>query len=150
MNGVLCHHMIAVVKSSRVEGLTTTNAMPSWWSTKKWCNQYPQGQICTNINISSLTANHTTDPTWSYCPPSIAPQKDGHPKTAKRFKISLELTNQKKAKVSVQQQMENKIQEGSKDEKGGTTSQKEKEIRLSVKDGCLVRDGYYGHLVEMY
>jgi hypothetical protein len=35
VNGVPCHHMIAVVKSSRVEGLTTTNAMPSWWSTKR-------------------------------------------------------------------------------------------------------------------
>ena len=28
------------------------------------------------------------------------------------------------------------IQEGSKDEKGGKSRQKEKEIRLSVKDGC--------------
>ena len=30
VNGIPCHHMIAVVKSSRVEGLTATNAMPSW------------------------------------------------------------------------------------------------------------------------
>ncbi len=43
-----------------------------------------------------------------------------------------------------------RIREGSKDEKEGTKSQKEKEIGLSVKDGWLVRDGYFGHLVEMY
>ena len=33
-----------------------------------------------------------------------------------------------------------RIQEGSKDEKGEKSSQKEKEIGLSVKDGCYVRD----------
>ncbi len=42
------------------------------------------------------------------------------------------------------------IQEGRKDEKGGKTSQKMKEIRLSVNDGILVRDRYFGHLVEIY
>ena len=35
VNGIPCHHMIAVVKSSRPEGLTATNAMASWWSKKK-------------------------------------------------------------------------------------------------------------------
>jgi hypothetical protein len=97
--------MIAVVKSSRVEGLTTTNAMPSWWYTKKWRNQYPQGLILTNINMSSLTANHTADPTWSYCQPVIAPRKAGRPKIGNRFKSPVEVTKQKKAKVSVQQEM---------------------------------------------
>ena len=53
----------------------------------------------------SLTANHTADPTWSYCPPSIAPLKAGRPKTEKRFKSPVEVTKQKKAKVSVQQEM---------------------------------------------
>ena len=47
VNGIPCHHMVAVVKSSRIEGLIATNAMPSWWSTKKWSNQYLQGQTST-------------------------------------------------------------------------------------------------------
>ena len=149
VSGVQCHHMIAVVKSSRVEGLTVTNAMPIWWSTKKWRNQYPQGQKCTNINMSTLTTNHKADPTWRYCPPSIAPQKSGRPKTAKRFKSPQELTTQKKAKVSNQQQMENESKKAAKMKKGEKQGKKKKN-RLSVKNGCSVRDGYYGHLVEMY
>ena len=61
VNRVPCHHMIAVVKSSRVDGLTATNAMPSWWLTEKWSNQYPQGTQCATINMSTLTNNHTAD-----------------------------------------------------------------------------------------
>jgi hypothetical protein len=29
-DGVPCHHMVAVVKSSRIEGLMASNAMPYW------------------------------------------------------------------------------------------------------------------------
>jgi hypothetical protein len=34
IDGVPCHHMVAVVKSSRIEGLTASNVMPYWWSTE--------------------------------------------------------------------------------------------------------------------
>jgi hypothetical protein len=118
--------MIAVVKSSRVEGLTSTNAMPSWWSTNKWRNQYPQGHICANIHLSTLTTNHTADPTCRYCPPSIAPRKAGRPKTPKRLKSPLELTNQKKATVSVQQQMEKESKKAAKMKKGEQQAKKRK------------------------
>ena len=111
VNGIPCHHMIAVVKSSmsmvEVEGLTATNAMPSWWTTKKWHNQYPQEAKCATINMSTLTTKHTADPSWRYCPPYIAPQKSGRPKIAKRFKSPLEQMTQKKEKAYVQKQMEN-------------------------------------------
>jgi hypothetical protein len=40
-DGAPCHHMVAVVKLSRIESLTATNSMPVWWSTECWCNQYP-------------------------------------------------------------------------------------------------------------
>ena len=126
VNGVPCHHMIAVVKSSRVEGLTSTNAMPCWWYTKKWRNQYPQGQIGSNINMSSLTANHTADPTWRYCQPSIAPRKAGRPKTETRFKSPVELTKQKKAKVSVQQEMTKESKKAARMKKGEKLAKKRK------------------------
>jgi len=126
VNGVPCHHMIAVVKSSRVEGLTSTNSMPCWWYTKKWRNQYPQGQIGSNINMSSLTANHTADPTWRYCQPSIAPRKAGRPKTETRFKSPVELTKQKKAKVSVQQEMTKESKKAARMKKGEKQAQKRK------------------------
>ncbi len=99
--------------------------------------------------MSSLTANHTADPTWTYCAPSIVPRKTGRPKTEKRFKSPVELTKQKKAKVSVQQEMENESKKAARMKKG-KTSQKDKEIGLSVKDGSWLRDGYFGHLVQMY
>jgi hypothetical protein len=40
-DGIPCHHMVAVVKSSRIEDLTATNSMPVWWTTECWRNQYP-------------------------------------------------------------------------------------------------------------
>jgi hypothetical protein len=33
--------MVAVVKSSRIEGLNATNSMPVWWTMECRCNQYP-------------------------------------------------------------------------------------------------------------
>ena len=114
MNGIPCHHFIAVVKSSSVEGLTAINAMPSWWSKNKWRNQYPQGATYANINMSTLTTKHTADPSWRYCPPYIAPQKTGSPKNDKRIKSQLETTKQKKAKESVQQQMDKESKKAAK------------------------------------
>jgi hypothetical protein len=40
-DGIPCHHMVAVVKLSRLDGLTATNSMPVWWTTECWHNQYP-------------------------------------------------------------------------------------------------------------
>ena len=33
--------MVAVLKSSRIEGLTASNATLYWWSTDCWRNQFP-------------------------------------------------------------------------------------------------------------
>ena len=99
VNGVPCHHMIAVVKSSRVEGLTSNNAMPNWWTTQMWRKQYPKWNGYEILNKSPLTSNHTPDPIWRYCPPFVAPSKPGRPKIPKRFKSPLEKIKKKKAKV---------------------------------------------------
>ncbi len=32
-DGIPCHHMCAVVKSYRIDGLNETNVMPTWWHT---------------------------------------------------------------------------------------------------------------------
>jgi hypothetical protein len=42
VDGIPCHHMIAVVKSGRIDGLTVDNAMPEWWTTELWRQQYPK------------------------------------------------------------------------------------------------------------
>ena len=108
VNGVPCHHMIAVVKSSRVEGLTSNNAMPNWWTTQMWRKQYPKWNGHEILNKSSLTSNHTPDPIWRYCPPYAAPSKPGRPKIPKRFKSPLELMKKKKAKVGEHKMLESK------------------------------------------
>ncbi len=41
INGIPCHHMCAVVKSYRIDGLNETNVMPIWWHTSHWRKQYP-------------------------------------------------------------------------------------------------------------
>jgi len=40
-DGVPCHHMIATVKSSWIEGLNPNNAMPFWRKTECWRRKYP-------------------------------------------------------------------------------------------------------------
>jgi hypothetical protein len=42
IDGVPCHHMVAVVKSSKLEGLNSNNAMPKWWTTAMWRLQFPK------------------------------------------------------------------------------------------------------------
>ena len=149
VNGIPCHHMISVVKSSRVEGLTATNAMPSWWSTKTRRNQYSQEAKCASINMSTLTTNHTADQSWRYCPPYIAPQKSGRPKIAKRFKSPLEQMKQKKEKVSVQKQMENESKSQQR-QQGHKIKAKRERNRTECQRWLLAQRWIFGHLVIMY
>jgi hypothetical protein len=56
-DGVPCHHMVAVVKSSRIEGLTASNAMPYWWTTECWRNQFPvDTNVTCNFDMELLRA----------------------------------------------------------------------------------------------
>ena len=56
-DGVPCHHMIAMVKSSRIEGLNPNNAMPFWWTTEcwSWRRQYPADtNVTCNFDMNAL------------------------------------------------------------------------------------------------
>jgi hypothetical protein len=44
-NGIPCHHMCAVVKSYRIDGLNETNVMPTWWHISYWRKQYPSDSL---------------------------------------------------------------------------------------------------------
>ena len=73
-SGVLCHHIVAVVvKSSRIEGLTASNAMPYWWSTECWTrNQYPVDiNVTCDFDMEAIQAT-TPEGTMRYCPPYAA------------------------------------------------------------------------------
>ncbi len=91
-DGIPCHHMVmvAVVKSSRIEGLTATNSMPIWWSTECWRKQYPADtNVICDFDMDMLRA-FPEDVAMKYCPPYVAARKAGHPKTDKHIKSPLE------------------------------------------------------------
>jgi hypothetical protein len=89
-DGAPCHHMVAVVKSSRIEGLTPTNVMPYWWSTECWRKQFPfECNITCDSGIETIQAT-TADTTLKYIPPYAAARKAGRPKMDKRIKSPLE------------------------------------------------------------
>ena len=98
VQGVPCHHMIAVVKSSRIINLTTTNIMPNWWRTEVWRKQYPKDIKLSSVTMNTLTSNHVANQNARYCPPYAAPMKTGRPKSGKRSKSPLEGKGKKKKK----------------------------------------------------
>jgi hypothetical protein len=106
-DGVPCHHMIAVVKSSRIKGLNENNAMPCWWTTEMWRLQYPlDSTVLCDFDMNTLKDKHTVDTTMRYCPPYVAPTKAGRPKTEMRLKSSLEGNINKRKKKSIGETME--------------------------------------------
>ena len=95
-DGIPCHHMIAVVKSGRIEGLTPTNAMPFWWTTECWKRQYPEDvEVSCNFDLSTLRRT-PEDGLMRYCPPYTAPNKAGRPKNEKRMKSPVEGTKKRR------------------------------------------------------
>ncbi len=65
-DGAPCHHMVAVVKSSRIEGLTPTNAIPYWWSTECWRKQFPfECNVTFDSSIETIRAT-MADTTLKY------------------------------------------------------------------------------------
>jgi hypothetical protein len=96
---VPCHHMVAVVKSAMVAGLTQTNCMPKWYTTVMWRLQYPTDQhsLC-DFSIASLKQSELPQLSMRYCPPYSAPNKAGHPKDGTRKKGILEERKPKRRK----------------------------------------------------
>jgi hypothetical protein len=96
-DGIPCLHMVAVVKSSRIKGLPSTNSMPVWWTMECWCNQYPADtdEIC-HFDMDTLRST-PEDAAMRYCPPNAAPRKAGHPKNNKRIKSPLVEGKKKRA-----------------------------------------------------
>jgi hypothetical protein len=95
-DGIPCHHMVAVVKSSQIEGLTPTNAMSYWWTTECWRSQYPAGINVTCAFDMEALRETPEDRAMRNCPPYAAPRKTGRPKIDKRIKSPLEVNKKRK------------------------------------------------------
>jgi hypothetical protein len=104
-DGIPCHHMVAVVKSSRIDGLTATNSMPVWWTTECWRNQYPAdtNETC-HFDMETLRST-PEDTAIRYCLPYAAPRKAGRPKNNKRMKSPLEGKKKRKSTGSKREAM---------------------------------------------
>ena len=86
-DGVPCKHMVAVVKSSLIEGLSRVQIMPYWWTNAHWRAQYAVDIECRgDISISAIKEKYTPDKTLCYCPAWTAAKKKGRPKSNVREK----------------------------------------------------------------
>jgi hypothetical protein len=91
MTCVPCRHIVAVVKSGRAEGMNMVNAMPYFWSTNWWRNQFPMEEaIRCNIDLQYLKEQHDPDNSIRYCPDVVGVRKKGRPKKGSRKKSPLE------------------------------------------------------------
>jgi hypothetical protein len=91
-----CHHMVAEVKSSQIEGLTPTNAMLYWWTTECWRSQYPADiNVTCSFDMEALRGT-PEDRAMRYRPPYAAPRKTGRPKIDKRIKSPLEVNKRER------------------------------------------------------
>ena len=86
-DGVPCKHMVAVVKSSLIDGLSRVQIMPYWWTNAHWRAQYALDIECRgDISLAAIKAKYTPDKTLCYCPSWTAGKKKGRPKTNVREK----------------------------------------------------------------
>ena len=81
-DGIPCEHMVAVVKSSMIGGLSRIQIMPYWWTTAHWRTQYAVGVECRgDVSISTIKGKYSPDKTLCYCPAWTAGKKKGCPKS---------------------------------------------------------------------
>ncbi len=80
-DGVPCKHMVAIVKASKIEGLSRIQIMPYWLTSAHWQAQYAADVYCridVLINAVKITSNPEDD--LRYCPAWKAGNKKGWPK----------------------------------------------------------------------
>jgi hypothetical protein len=146
-DGIPCHHMVVVVKSSRIEGLTATNSMPVWWTTECWCNQYPAdtNETC-HFDMDTLRST-PEDAAMRYCPPCAAPKKAGRPKNNKRMKSPLKGNNKRKSTGSTREGMvdDNK---GEEEEEGDTAPARYPKMGKEV--GVKIEWVFFGDVNKQY
>jgi hypothetical protein len=86
-DGIPCRHMVVVVKSATIDGLSRIGIMPYWWTTAHWRTQYPENTYCrTDISIEGVKATSKPEDDIVYCPAWTAANKKGRPKKNARMK----------------------------------------------------------------
>ena len=103
--GVPCKHMVVIVKSSVIPGLSRSGIMPHFWSTAHWQEQYPLNVECNTdicmVNVKLMAHKHGE---MRYCPDWTAGGKRGRPKKSDKVMTvmdHIELATGKKRKRRV-------------------------------------------------
>ena len=92
-----CRHMVALVQSGNIPGLTQLSIMPTWCSTATWRAQYSQGTTMERVmDIHHLKTNCEPSRSIRCCPKIAAPNKAGAKKHGKRKKSPIEKKKRKK------------------------------------------------------
>jgi hypothetical protein len=84
--------MVAIVKASKIEGLSRIQIMPYWLTSAHWQAQYTADVICRTddlMNAVKTTSNPEDD--LRYCPAWTAGNKKGRPKKNIRQKSVIDL-----------------------------------------------------------
>jgi hypothetical protein len=81
-DGVPCRHMVAIVKPSKIKGLSRIQIMPYWLTSAHWQAQYAADVVyCrTDVSINAVKTTSNPEDDLRYCPAWIAGNKKGRPK----------------------------------------------------------------------
>ncbi len=84
--GMLCNHMVAIVKVGAIATLTRVEIMPYWFTKAQWHLQFPEEVTCgTHITLTSIKTNSRPTDHLKYCPGWTVRQKKGCPKKQQRW-----------------------------------------------------------------
>jgi hypothetical protein len=80
-NGVPCKHMVAIVKASKIKGLSRIQIMPYWLTGAHWQAQYATDVYCrTDVSMNAIKTTSNPEDDLCYCPAWTAGNKKGWPK----------------------------------------------------------------------
>ncbi len=80
-DGVPCKHMVAIVKASKIKGLSRIHIMPYWLKNSHWKAQYAADVNCrTDVLMNAIKATSNPEDGLCYCPAWTAGNKKGCPK----------------------------------------------------------------------
>ncbi len=80
-DGVPCKHMVAIVKASKIKGLSWIHIMPYWLTSAHWKAQYTADVNCrTDVLMNAIKATSNPEDDLCYCPAWTAGKKKGWPK----------------------------------------------------------------------
>lgn len=86
-----CRHMVALVQSGFILGLTQLSVMPKWCTTATWPDQYLEGTTMERVwDIHNLKMDCKPRRSICCCPKIAAPNKHGATKHGKRKKGPME------------------------------------------------------------